>query len=75
MRRREPTSGISAPDGFRAPWHPWTTGLFILACVVVIGCSFWAYPIDSLIGYGILLLGVPPYLYWRRQKPPESSPQ
>ena len=75
MRRRERISGISAPEGFRSPWHPWTTGLFILACVVVIGCSFWAFPVDSLIGYGILLLGVPPYLYWRRQKPPENSPQ
>ncbi len=63
LRRRDQAS--SALDGFRAPWHPWTTGLFIMACVVVVGCSFWAYPLNSLIGYAIMLLGVPPYLYWR----------
>jgi len=63
--------GVATPEGagegYRAHWHPWTTGLFILACVVIVGFSFWAYPINSLIGYAILLLGVPPYLFWRRQ--------
>jgi len=72
LRLRERRAGAEAvADGFRAPWHPWTTGLFILACLAIVGCSFWAYPINSLIGYAILLLGVPPYLYWRRQTPSE----
>ena len=74
LRRRERAAGTGAEaEGYRAHWHPWTTGLFILACVVIVGFSFWAYPINSLIGYAILLLGVPPYLYWRRQRSPESS--
>ncbi|HEY2177208.1 MAG TPA: amino acid permease [Caulobacteraceae bacterium] len=59
LRRR------AGPEGFRAPFHPFTTGAFIAACVVVVGASFWAYPVDSLIGYAILAAGVPPYLYWR----------
>ena len=37
------------------PLHRWR-------CVVIVGCSFWAYPINSLIGYGIMLVGIPPYL-------------
>jgi APA family basic amino acid/polyamine antiporter len=45
--------------------HPWSTGLFIAACLVIVGFSFWAYPFDSLIGYGIMALGIPPYLFWR----------
>jgi APA family basic amino acid/polyamine antiporter len=65
LRRRE------APDaphvGFRAPGHPWTTGLFILACALVVASSFWAYPVNSLIGYALMLAGVPPYLFWRRR--------
>jgi len=75
LRRRE-ILGLAepAPDGYRAHWHPWTTGLFVLACAVIVGFSFWAYPINSLIGYAILLLGVPPYLYWRRQGLPETVP-
>jgi APA family basic amino acid/polyamine antiporter len=66
LRARERRSGIAAPAGFRAPWHPWTTAAFILACILVIGATFWSYPVDSLIGYGLMALGIPPYLYWRR---------
>jgi len=66
LRKRERAAGVGATeDGFRAPFHPWSTGLFILACGVVVGSSFWAYPINCMIGYAILLLGVPPFLYWR----------
>jgi len=80
LRRRERAAepprkgGASAmAGGFRAPWHPWTTGLFILACAAVVGASFWAFPIDSLIGYAIMALGVPPYLYWRRRASREGA--
>jgi len=61
LRRRE----RGGAEGFRALWHPWTTGAFMLACAAIIVASFWAYPLDSLIGYLILLMGAPPYLYWR----------
>jgi len=64
LRRRE-TSG--SPAGYRAPLHPWSTGLFILACAAIVACSFWAYPVNSLVGYAIMLLGIPPFLYWQRQ--------
>ena len=33
----------------------------------MVGCSFWAYPVNSLIGYAIMLIGLPLYFYWRRQ--------
>ena len=62
LRRR----GV-AHIGFRAPWHPLTTGLFILACVLVVASSFWAYPVNSLIGYALMAAGIPPYLLWRRR--------
>ena len=67
LRWRERRGGLGgASGGFRAPGHPWTTGLFILACILVIASTFWAFPVDSLVGYGILILGLPPYFYWRR---------
>ncbi len=65
LRRRERASG-SAIDGFKAPLFPWSIGLFILICVVVVLASFWTHPVDSLVGYALMALGVPPYLYWRR---------
>ena len=67
-------NGKGAADGFRTPFHPWTTGLFVLACAMVVGVSLWTFPINSLVGYGILLLGVPPYLYWRGRSRGERAP-
>ncbi len=75
LRRRERCdSAREAGEAFRARWRPWTIGLFILPCLIIVGCSFWTYPVNSLIGYAILLMGVPPYFYWRRQQRRESSP-
>lgn len=68
LRRRERDSGMLAPAGYRAFGHPWTTGLFIVACGLIVVCSFWSFPVNSLIGYVILLMGVPPYLYWRGRR-------
>jgi len=65
LRRRERAAGLAAHvAGFRAPWHPITTGLFILGCAAIVAATFWTHPTDSLKGYGIMLLGIPPYLYW-----------
>jgi APA family basic amino acid/polyamine antiporter len=66
--RRQPARG------FRAPGHPWTTGLFILACAVVVASSFWAYPVNSLIGYALMAAGAPPYLYWRARARRAGAP-
>jgi APA family basic amino acid/polyamine antiporter len=65
LRRRERAAGIT-PEHFCAPWHPFTTSGFILASAVVVIASLWTYPVNSLIGYGIMAAGVLPYLYWRR---------
>jgi APA family basic amino acid/polyamine antiporter len=58
--RREPCAG------FHAPGHPVTTGLFVAACALVVVATVWNNPVNSLIGYAILLAGVPAFLYWRR---------
>ena len=62
LRRHNP-----AHAGYRAPLHPWSTGAFVAACAAIVACSLWSYPLNSLAGFAILLLGVPPYLFWRRQ--------
>ena len=61
LRSRDRDAG-----GFRAPLHPLTTGLFVVASVVVVLSAFWSFPIDSLKGYAIMSAGVPLYLWWRR---------
>ena len=52
--------------GFSAPGHPLTTGLFVVACFAVVVATVMNNPVNSLIGYAILLAGVPAFLYWRR---------
>jgi APA family basic amino acid/polyamine antiporter len=75
LRRRERRDpGAIAFAGFRAPWQPLTTGAFILASAAIVGCSLWSDPFNSLIGFGILALGVGPYLYWRRPATPSKAP-
>ena len=65
--RRRNRGGHS--DLFRIPGHPSTTLFFIAACVGVAFSTFYRYPHNSAIGVGIMLSGVPVYLFWRtRQK-------
>jgi APA family basic amino acid/polyamine antiporter len=61
FRRRFPDQ----PVFFKAPLHPVTTGLFVAACAVVVVATVWTSPVNSLIGYTILLAGVPACLYWQ----------
>jgi APA family basic amino acid/polyamine antiporter len=47
------------------PGHPWTTGFFVLACIVTVIGTVWINPVNSLIGFAILLAGVPACLLFR----------
>ena len=63
FRRRDPDQ----PVAFKAPLHPLTTGLFVVACAITVVATVWNNPKNSLIGYAILLAGVPACLYWQRK--------
>jgi APA family basic amino acid/polyamine antiporter len=60
FRRRPAASGT-----YLTPGHPWTTGLFVLACAAIVGSTIAAFPQNSAIGLGILLTGLPVYWLWR----------
>lgn len=62
LRRRRP----DAPRPFRVPGYPVTPALFVAAAGVVVGNTFIARPVQAIAGLGIVLLGTPAYLYWRR---------
>ena len=50
---------------FRIPGHPFTTLFFILACAAVAFSTAYRYPHNTAIGFGIMLSGIPVYLFWR----------
>lgn len=54
-----------SPPPFRAPGGIWTPAFFVVAAAYVVASSVGANPGNALIGTGLILLGVPVYLYWR----------
>jgi APA family basic amino acid/polyamine antiporter len=53
--------------GARVPGHPLTTGLFIAAAALIVIATVVEAPLNSAVGLGIMLTGVPVYLLWRRR--------
>jgi basic amino acid/polyamine antiporter, APA family len=63
LRRRQPAvAGI-----LRAPGHPFTTGIFVLVAFGIVTNSFFAFPVQSLIGSGILLVAAGVYAIFHEQ--------
>lgn len=61
-RRREP----DAPRPYRVPGYPLTPLIFVLAALALVTNTVASAPIDAAVGAGIVLLGLPAYLFWRR---------
>ena len=61
FRRRLP----DAPRPYRTWGYPVVPALFILACLLLIGNTLKEKPVESLLGLGILALGVPAFLIFR----------
>jgi basic amino acid/polyamine antiporter, APA family len=62
FRRRQRAEG---EVGYLVPGHPWTTALFVAACVLIVGGTVYSHPKESLIGWLLLASGIPVYLFWR----------
>jgi APA family basic amino acid/polyamine antiporter len=67
-RRRQLVDSTSGSAVFRAPGHPITTILFIVACWLVVISTVYQYPRNTILGLLILIAGIPVYLYWSRRK-------
>jgi APA family basic amino acid/polyamine antiporter len=62
-RRQQPDEEV----GYLVPGHPWTTGLFVAASVLIVAGTVYSHPQESLIGWLLLASGIPVYLFWRRR--------
>jgi APA family basic amino acid/polyamine antiporter len=71
LRRKYPSL---SPGLYLAPGHPYSTGLFVLACAAIVTATVATFPANSAIGLIILLAGIPVYLYWSRKSPLVSPP-
>ena len=53
---------------YRVPAHPYTTGLLFAICWLVVANTIYKYPANTLLGMGILALGLPVYAFWALRK-------
>jgi APA family basic amino acid/polyamine antiporter len=76
LRHRETRRGIpqAVEEGrFLVPGHPFTTIFFILACAMLVANTLYKFPVNTSIGLGIVLAGIPVYFFWQRFQPPKAS--
>jgi APA family basic amino acid/polyamine antiporter len=52
---------------FRTPLHPLTTAVFVVACWAIVVGTFVKSPVNSFIGVGIMLAGLPAWWFWSRR--------
>jgi basic amino acid/polyamine antiporter, APA family len=73
--RREAATGQGTPGGYRAPLFPWLPALFVLACGYAVISSLASNPLNALIGTGLISLGIPVFLWYRRSPKLPSKTQ
>jgi APA family basic amino acid/polyamine antiporter len=63
LRRKHPQ--LERP--YRTWGYPWVPGLFIFASVLLVGNTLFEKPIESLLGLGLVAIGIPAFYFWRRR--------
>jgi basic amino acid/polyamine antiporter, APA family len=66
LRRRDPDREGKAL-AYRVWGYPVVPVLFILASTVLVVNTLVERPVESLLGLGLVLVGIPAFLHWRRR--------
>jgi len=70
FRRRAARGKVDSSRAYHVPGHPVSTAVFVAICWWVVANTIYRYPKNSLIGYALLLAGIPVYWFWSRRVPP-----
>jgi basic amino acid/polyamine antiporter, APA family len=75
FRNRDARDPQAPRPYFAMPGHPWTTILFLVAAWAIVGDVLIKSPVDTSIGLGILLAGLPVYAIFasRRKRGLEAA--
>lgn len=69
LRSIDARRGAPAPPrGVQVPGYPWTPAVFVAASALVVASAILGNPGNAAVGTGLLLLGIPVYLWWRRPR-------
>lgn len=63
LRRKRP----DLPRKYTAPGYPWVPLVFVVLATALLLQTLISNPRDSLIGIGIMMAGIPGYLFWTRE--------
>ena len=69
FRQREP----DLPRPFRTWGYPFTPIVFVMVSAALLASALYATPKQALLGVGVILLGVPFYFYWSRQRDRQTA--
>jgi APA family basic amino acid/polyamine antiporter len=58
---------------YRCTGYPWLPGLYVTLGGIWALNALWARPREALAGIAIVLIGVPFYFYWRKEKRAKES--
>jgi amino acid transporter len=64
LRRRQP----ERPRPVRVLGYPVVPLLFVLATFVILGNALWSHPRETGFAFLVILLGVPVYVWWTRER-------
>jgi len=73
FRYRDARDPNAVQPGFRMPLHPWSTMLFLLVAWSIVGDVLVKSPVDTSIGLGILLSGLPVYALFAAARARQTS--
>jgi basic amino acid/polyamine antiporter, APA family len=75
FRKRDAADASAPKPFFTMPWHPWSTLIFLIAAWGLVGDVLIKSPVDTSIGLGILISGLPVYALfaWRRSPSVEAQ--
>jgi APA family basic amino acid/polyamine antiporter len=73
FRSRAARGEMNPSEGHRMPGHPMSTAIFVAICWWVVANTIYRYPRNSLIGFVILLAGIPVYWFWSRRASSRSA--
>ena len=65
-RRLDARTGVT-PTVFRMPGYPVLPALFVIVAVYVVVSAILSNPRNALLGALLIALGIPAFLFWRRQ--------
>jgi basic amino acid/polyamine antiporter, APA family len=73
FRNRDARDPAAPKPGFTIPFHPWSTLLFMAAAWGIVGDVLLKSPVDTSIGLGILLSGLPVYAIFAARRTRQLS--